>query len=65
MIIATLIVMMAANYMSVMVIIFVLTVLEPKTPIPVDMVYMEDMLGVSVVMLEEMVTVEEAVFVTG
>ena len=50
-IMANILVMMAKNYMNVVVIIFTLTVLDSKTPISLAMVDVEEMVGVVMVLV--------------
>ena len=59
----TLLVLMDENDRNVVAIIFALTVLDSDSTIPAAMVYMEEMVGVIMIMLEEMVTVEKATMV--
>ena len=63
MIMETLLVLMDENDRNVVAIIFALTVLDSDSTIPAAMVYMEEMVGVIMIMLEEMVTVEKATMV--
>ena len=63
MIMKTLLVLMDENDRNVVAIIFALTVLDSDSTIPAAMVYMEEMVGVIMIMLEEMVTVEKATMV--
>ena len=62
-IMATLLVLMAENAMDVVVTIFTLTVLDSNRTIPSSMVDMEDMLGVFMTILEEIVTTEDTTMV--
>ena len=58
---ATLLVLMAKNAMNVVVIIFPLNVLDFKTQIKTAMVYMKEMVGVVMIVIEAMMTAEESV----
>ena len=60
---AALLVTMAANAIDVVVIIFALTALDSNRPIPASRVDVEDMSVVIMVMVEEMVTMDEAAMV--
>ena len=57
---ATLLLLMVTNSTNVVLIIFTLTVLDSNRLIPTAMEYMEDMEGVVMDMLEEIVTMDEA-----
>ena len=61
MIMTTLPKMMAKNYTNVVVIIFTMNVLDSNRPLKVAMVDVGEMVGVVISMVEEMVTMEEAV----
>ena len=64
MIMATLLILIVANDMNVVVIIFTLNVLNPNRPIPEAMVDVEETLGGLMAMVEVIVTGEETVMVT-
>ena len=63
MITATIVILMVANATNVVVIIFLLTVLDSNSLIPAAMVDVEEMVGMVMFMLEEMVTVEDSAMV--
>ena len=59
-----LLMLMVTNAKDVVVIIFSLNVINPNIPILAAMVYIEDMVGVIIAIVEEIVTMEERILIS-